>query len=437
MTAEIAILNRNAVALAADSAVTLQHPKGYKIYNTVSKLFMLSKFRPIGIMVYGAAEIMDVPWETLIKMFRSELGARKFDTVEQYAETLLKWLESNQSLFPPKRQAQMAALYIRSGLGKLRNGINASVEETIKQKGHIDSTQVAVIIGQHVQTYLAALRKEKTLGKFKANEWKAVVASLKRVIDEAIRDVLEMLPLADWYDEIREICGNLLTKSTLRRTYSGIVVAGFGEREAFPTLISYECDFVVAQKLRHLRKNRVAVGANGNGTISASIIPFAQREMVNRFMEGIDPQYQRQIREYLCTLLQSGYPDRVAQILKNKLNNKTMAAIRDSLVKLGGKLLEDFSKGVTEYQNRQFIDPIVASVELLPKDELAAMAESLVNLTAFKRKVTSVEADTVALPIDVAVISKGDGFVWIKRKHYFHKDLNPHFFSNYYRRDEA
>jgi len=50
---------------------------------------------------------------------------------------------------------------------------------------------------------------------------------------------------------------------------------------------------------------------------------------------------------------------------------------------------------------------------------------------------TSVETDTVALPIDVAVISKGDGFIWIKRKHYFEPALNQHFFSNYYRKDEA
>lgn len=65
------------------------------------------------------------------------------------------------------------------------------------------------------------------------------------------------------------------------------------------------------------------------------------------------------------------------------------------------------------------------------------MAESLVNLTAFKRRMTSVEADTVALPIDVAVISKGDGFIWIKRKHYFEQTLNPYFFANYYRKDEV
>ena len=41
------------------------------------------------------------------------------------------------------------------------------------------------------------------------------------------------------------------------------------------------------------------------------------------------------------------------------------------------------------------------------------------------------ESETVGGPIDVAVISKGDGFIWIKRKHYFKAELNPQFFANY------
>ena len=43
------------------------------------------------------------------------------------------------------------------------------------------------------------------------------------------------------------------------------------------------------------------------------------------------------------------------------------------------------------------------------------MDEALVYVTSLKRKVSSA-SETVSEPIDVAVISKGDGFVWIKRK---------------------
>jgi hypothetical protein len=87
MTAEIAVLNRSAVALAADSAVTIGGgaERSPKIFNTVNKLFTLSKYHPVGIMVYGSAQILGVPWETIIKIYRKRLGARDFDHLEDRA----------------------------------------------------------------------------------------------------------------------------------------------------------------------------------------------------------------------------------------------------------------------------------------------------------------------------------------------------------------
>jgi hypothetical protein len=73
------------------------------------------------------------------------------------------------------------------------------------------------------------------------------------------------------------------------------------------------------------------------------------------------------------------------------------------------------------------------TVSILPKEELAAMAEALVSLTSSKRKM-SLDIETVGGPVDVAVITKGDGLIWIRRKHYFESDLNPHFFANYFER---
>jgi hypothetical protein len=53
MTAEVAVLNKYGVALAADSAVTVDHwhqgKVTTKIYNSANKVFTLSKFEPVGI----------------------------------------------------------------------------------------------------------------------------------------------------------------------------------------------------------------------------------------------------------------------------------------------------------------------------------------------------------------------------------------------------
>jgi len=51
MTAEIAILNKEAIAMAADSAVTFQDEEDQKIFTSANKIFTLSKYYPVGIMV--------------------------------------------------------------------------------------------------------------------------------------------------------------------------------------------------------------------------------------------------------------------------------------------------------------------------------------------------------------------------------------------------
>ena len=99
MTAEIAIMNKTAVALAADSAVTI-HGYGrskHKIYQSAIKIFSLEYELPIGIMIFNNAEFMDIPWETIIKEFRREVRAR--DSVEDYWEQLRKFLCHNMSKF--------------------------------------------------------------------------------------------------------------------------------------------------------------------------------------------------------------------------------------------------------------------------------------------------------------------------------------------------
>lgn len=101
-------MNRRGVALAADSAVTLGN--GKKIYHTAEKLFAIAPGLPVAIMTYGAADIMDAPWETVIKMYAAKLGAQRFDTLEEYAANFLGFIEGSTALFSPAKQAE----YVRN-----------------------------------------------------------------------------------------------------------------------------------------------------------------------------------------------------------------------------------------------------------------------------------------------------------------------------------
>ena len=74
MTAEIGILNKNGVVLAADSAVTLSDGINSKVFNSARKLFTLSRVHSVGIMIYGDASFMGVPWEVIISEYKKSIG---------------------------------------------------------------------------------------------------------------------------------------------------------------------------------------------------------------------------------------------------------------------------------------------------------------------------------------------------------------------------
>lgn len=48
--------------------------------------------------------MMNVPWETVIKIYTQKLGSRRFDTLDEYAKDFLSFIEGMTSLFPPEDQ---------------------------------------------------------------------------------------------------------------------------------------------------------------------------------------------------------------------------------------------------------------------------------------------------------------------------------------------
>ena len=83
-------------------------------------------------------------------------------------------------------------------------------------------------------------------------------------------------------------------------------------------------------------------------------------------------------------------------------------------------LKDDIIDRVQRYCDENFTQKVTNMLTSLSKKDLSYMAESLVNLSAFKLKISD-SYETVGGPIDVAIISKTDGFVWIKRKLYFER----------------
>ena len=86
MTAVAGILNKQGVAIAADSAVTVNGSNNRKVYNSANKIFTLSKFHPVGIAIYNSAQVMGIPWEILIKEYRKQIKDKSFAKLSDYKD---------------------------------------------------------------------------------------------------------------------------------------------------------------------------------------------------------------------------------------------------------------------------------------------------------------------------------------------------------------
>lgn len=148
-------------------------------------------------------------------------------------------------------------------------------------------------------------------------------------------------------------------------------------------------------------------------------------------MSGIDPDYREAIDEFVDSTIEMTF-QHFGETVEHQLPQSQYTHLLHTMAAARSRIVQHFRGQLSALLETQNSQPIMSIVESLPKDELAEMAEALVNLTSLKRRVTP-EAETVGGPIDVAVISKGDGLIWIKRKHYFSPELN----FRYFNRDES
>lgn len=206
---------------------------------------------------------------------------------------------------------------------------------------------------------------------------------------------------------------------------TGIVIAGFNEKEMFPSYIQFNIHFNYDNEVKISNFDSLI---NYEGS---AIIPFAQKDVMKTFMTGIDENIKDSIIRYFNQFTKEYLKELKNNIDSNdKIKNESLTEINreiDIFINETENQTREFMKNVEKLEEK-FTNPILNSIGGLPKNELANMGESLIHITSLKRKV-SADLESVGGDIDVAIISKGDGFIWKKHKQYFKSDLNPQFFE--------
>jgi hypothetical protein len=433
MTAEIAILNKDGVALASDSTVTVSAisaaGSSSKAYPSANKLFGLSREHPVGVMVYGNAHFMGIPWETVIKEYRRKLGHVAHATLFDYASGFIAFLEQSPKIFDENTQRRSFESSVRGYFDDWINGHVVKFRANIgrKRKKKLDQPEVRDLAAQVIDFEATRLGKEGSLSYLPSGFESKLARMYRRQIDSIGEGILGKYQLSSKSKaQLRKIAVRVLCcDSVWPDSISGLVIAGFGEDEVFPSLWSCSPHLIAAGKVIYAPGKRLSI----SHAADALIVPFAQRDVADTFIQGVDPEFQSVVESALSELsakISQVVLDRVPGIddaLRNACEPKATKVV-ESVVK---KVIRDFRA----YMREAHVDPLLAVVSTLPKDEMAALANSLVGVTVAKRKV-SLGLETVGGPVDVAVISKGDGFIWISRKHYFKPEYNLQFSRNYF-----
>ena len=410
MTSEICLMNRLSIVLAADSATTVSYWNGMereeRYFKGANKIFQLSDFHPVGVMIYDAADIMGVPWEVVIKGFRVSISDKSFNDVEGYANEFVHYVDENYSFIPVDVRNKLFSEYIRQSIIHL-----ISVPE-----GASRDDRIAKASALHD---LAKSARYDGKSPFSELEVKKISEKYKTSIIEKFLYISKLIDFtylgeADEYVDLITFCA--LNKISQTGPQTGLVFAGFGDHSVFPELVHLaECQFWDERFV----PGRVSKTGPDYET-PAIVQGFAQTAMSDTFSLGFSAD------------IWSIFGDAVAEEA-----SKLVARIEDAL----GCRLDEGKKAdflvsshesirhkVMAHALEKHAMPLQRVIGVLPVDEMGELAETLINLQSLKEKVTK-RSETVGGPVDVAAITKGEGLVWLKRKHYFDPSINSRYFD--------
>ena len=407
MSVGVCIINRNGIALAADSAGTYTGNKMF--YNSMNKVFSLSRKYVYGAITYGATTIYNVSIDQVLKEFRTYLDSQ--GQISDFFDIL--------PLFESFINQQMS--YYRFDDAET-NHCHEIIKELVVKWGN----KIKVVVSEEdAETKIDDILNElatKMNNSLKIDNYDVSSHIKTTYSDYFNRHIGVVVPELNRFPTQKEcfwnyICNYFNFQLTSETNNSmGLFFAGYGQFDAFPKFTHIELYRVVGGKIKYKLVERYEESNN-----HAQIVPLAQPDVILTFCKGISNRFINYI------------PQKVESIIFSKIDALPDTFTDDqksTLKSILGSSKSEIASAISATIQKDSVKPILDSVQLIPLPEMAFLAESLVNITSLKRTFAiDGNQQTVGGPTDVAVMSKGDGFVWIKRKHYFDRQINPDYIT--------
>ncbi len=414
MTSEIAVLNQRAVALAADSAVTLVDGGMVAVRNDQRKLFNLVNGKPIGLMFFGVADVMGHPWDHLIENYQAKVKPAAFAHVGDYATSFFGSLDGLEEFFPRDRQTDE---YRRLLASVYRYAFQFAQYLRETSDGELAKASDAAILDVAVERIWRSYQTREDgspradLPCFPKDFAKRVQSEYGNVAEEIISVGFAPLGLSkQTHQRLKDIAVYCVVKDLFLEDVTGLVFSGFGTDDRYPSIATCYMSAIVGG----IAKRGAPMIDNIDGDIRSRIRLFADSGVTNAFIRGIDFDLERRMYGIFRSMMH-GLVDQVIDGMPSQ-DAAAREAMRNRFQRdFVPRYFEAVHKMIADYQQQSFINPVLRVLEIASRNELADTARELVNLNVFRKRITA-QKQTVGGAIDVAVISRESGFQWSSRQ---------------------
>lgn len=399
MSTGVCVINRNGIALAADSAGTYTSDTGSQMfYNSMDKLFSLSDNNICGAIAYGNMSLYNVSVDQLLGEFKIYIDAQQpFDDLfdvwgkfQNFIKEKYKYYKFNEA---ERDYCHWLLQVLVKDWGSKIKKVATNGDATVQIEGVLNKLR------QYIDKYI------KILG-FNIHQY--ILSKYIDIYEEQVDIIVpELKSYTDLYNRFWSLLSEYfqLSIEIESKKTTGLFFAGYGAKDAFPKCLHIEIHKLFEGNIKYTEEKQFI----GNGK-NSEIIPLAQREVILTFCRGISSEFVESIPKKANELMMAQVDALSSSDFSDEQKKKLKAELK--------KCEKQISDAVYEEIQSDNVQPIIDSVKLIALPEMAFLAESLVNITTLKRTYAlDGKQQTVGGPTDVAVLSKAGGFSWIKQKH--------------------
>ncbi|GEM_PF-5123568 len=233
MTSEVILMNKNGLAIAADSAVTRSDSNRPPHYQR--KLFSMTQPHNIAIMLHDRMQINSVPVETILNIYQSHKRKNALLFFDDYVTDFISYLGNNKNILGHQDMDKdmnwtCDALHFLMRLGQ------EIYQNWQDPKHNINNESIQKFMGHYLDQKIEKLNATADCNSFKDKETRQ---NLKKDIENLdshyIDQILNLFPLSHkMHAKIYRLLYLMTIKNNFDMGHTVIVIAGFGSEDIFP-----------------------------------------------------------------------------------------------------------------------------------------------------------------------------------------------------------